>query len=96
LLNEFDVVNGYDIDEGPFYEAVNTEVPLIQDKEALTDDTIPPEVVEVVAEILEKEEEDRFVLISDADIDKLKVADLKDELGKRGFSKNGKKAELCA
>jgi SAP domain len=82
--------------EDAFYEAVNTESPLIQDEEALPDDTMPPEAVEVVAEIHEEEEEDRFVLISDADIDKLKVADLKDELGKRGLSKNGKKGELCS
>jgi hypothetical protein len=34
LQNEFDDVNGYDRDEGPFYEAVNTEGPLIQDEEA--------------------------------------------------------------
>jgi SAP domain len=94
LQNEFDDINGYDSDEGPFYDAVNEEGPLIEEEEVLPDDSTPPEVEEVVAEVVEAEEDDRFVFISDADIDKLRVAELKEELKKRGLVLFGKKAEL--
>jgi hypothetical protein len=49
---------------------------------------------EVVAEGIGAEEDDRFVFISDADIEKLMVAELKEELKKRGLILLGEKAEL--
>jgi hypothetical protein len=94
LQKEFDNINGYDSDKGTFYDAVNKEGLLIQEEEALPDDSTPPEVDKVVAEVAEAEEDDQFVFISDADIDKLKVADLKEELKKRGLILFSKKAEL--
>jgi hypothetical protein len=95
LQKVFDDVNGYDSDKGAYYNAVNEEGPLIRDEDVVPDNSTPPPTIEVVAKVVEAEEiVDRFVLISDVDIDKLKVAELRDEQVKRGLIKDGKKQEL--
>jgi SAP domain len=51
-------------------------------------------MLKLLPKYFEEVEEDRFILISVVDIDTLKVSELKDELGKRGLSRNGKKAGI--
>jgi hypothetical protein len=106
LQMEFDDTNGYDSDGGACYDAVNEEGPLILDEEVVPDgatDELPafllPAEGEGVTtrmddEVLINEPEDTFVLIADNDIDKLKVAQLKTELQRRGLPIDGKKQEL--
>lgn len=92
---EFDEEQGYDTDEGPSYDAVNEEGPLIVEEGAISDNEGAVDfLADIATTVGEIEEEQVLLLISDNDINKLKVHALKDELLRRGLNPNGKKAEL--
>jgi hypothetical protein len=98
LQKDFDEVNGYDSDDGPCFKAVQEEGPLIVDETELPDNIICEELVvpvEVIAEVVnELVDNNVVVIIPDKDIDKLSVAQLREDLSKRDLWKEGKKNEL--
>jgi hypothetical protein len=97
LQKEFDDLNGYDSDDGPCYEAIQEEGPLILDETPVDDNIVVKRtaVVDVIAEVVEDVDEiDWFVLIPNDKIDKLRVTGLREALGNRGLSTDGKKSDL--
>jgi hypothetical protein len=88
LQKEFDDVNGYNSDDGPCHDALEEEGPLIVDEQSILDYTVTPVEVDVVAEIVDtKVVPDRFVLITVADINEMKVTELMDKLEKGDYKR---------
>jgi hypothetical protein len=97
LETEFDEVNGYESDGGAFFDVITEEGTLIQEEERVPDDATRPAEVEVVAVLVENEDEfvqDELPMIEDEELDKLKVTELKEQLEKQDLCTNGRKSVL--